>query len=134
MVRKKTKPNSAPDQGFTPTNSKVENSPALKAVVTTASPVAIAEPIAEEAPRASKKAAKTKVVESGETVEPVEKEAEPVSKKTAKEQTSEKPVKMKRLTLDIAKPLHKAIKARAVEEGVPMVDMLRSLLEKYYGN
>lgn len=45
---------------------------------------------------------------------------------------SEKAAKMKRLTLDIAKPLHKAIKAKAVEEGVPMVDMLRSLLEEHY--
>jgi predicted DNA binding CopG/RHH family protein len=55
------------------------------------------------------------------------------SKKAAKEQSSEKTGKKKRLTLDISKPLHKAIKAKAVEEGIPMVDMLRSLLEKHYG-
>lgn len=55
----------------------------------------------------------------------------PVSKKVTSP-TSEKATKMKRLTLDIAKPLHKAIKAKAVEEGVPMVDMLRSLLEEHY--
>jgi predicted DNA binding CopG/RHH family protein len=63
-------------------------------------------------------------------------ETTPVSKKGTPEQTSEKVIekaaKMKRLTLDIAKPLHKAIKAKAVEEGMPMVDMLRSLLEKHY--
>ncbi|MCY7275612.1 MAG: hypothetical protein LH702_18215 [Phormidesmis sp. CAN_BIN44] len=141
MVRKKAKVNSTIDQRSALTNHKIEKSPALEAVSPAASPVAIAEPTVEKSTRASKKAAKTKVAESVKEAEPVEKEAEPVekeaepaSKKTAKEQASEKPVKMKRLTLDIAKPLHKAIKAKAVEEGIPMVDMLRSLLEKYYGN
>jgi predicted DNA binding CopG/RHH family protein len=43
-------------------------------------------------------------------------------------------VKIKRLTLDISEDLHKAIKTRAVVEGVPMANMLRSLLEKNYGN
>jgi predicted DNA binding CopG/RHH family protein len=43
-------------------------------------------------------------------------------------------VKMKRLTLDISEDLHKAIKTRAVVEGVPMANMLRSLLEENYGN
>jgi hypothetical protein len=66
------------------------------------------------------------------TAEVVATETAPVSKKGTPEPTSEKAIKMKRLTLDIAKPLHKAIKAKAVEEGVPMVDMLRSLLEKHY--
>jgi hypothetical protein len=42
------------------------------------------------------------------------------------------PVKMKRLTLDIPEPLHKAIKMRSVQEGVAMVDMLRELLAKHY--
>ncbi len=42
------------------------------------------------------------------------------------------PVKMKRLTLDIPEPLHKAIKTRSVEEGVSMVDMLRDLLTEHY--
>lgn len=41
---------------------------------------------------------------------------------------------MKRLTLDIPIDLHRAIKRRAVEEGVTMADLLRSLLEKHYGN
>lgn len=43
-------------------------------------------------------------------------------------------VKMKRLTLDIPEELHKAIKTRAVVEGVPMANMLRSLLDQNYGN
>jgi predicted DNA binding CopG/RHH family protein len=60
-------------------------------------------------------------------------EVEPIASKKS-ESAPEKATKMKRLTLDIAKPLHKAIKARAVEEGIPMVDMLRSLLEKHYSN
>lgn len=70
-----------------------------------------------------------------QTIEPVAEEAAPVTKKAAKEkeQASEKAIKMKRLTLDIPKPLHKAIKAQAVEEGISIVDMLRTLLEQHYG-
>jgi len=41
--------------------------------------------------------------------------------------------KRKRLTLDLPEGLHRAIKRRAVEEGVTMVDMLRKLLEEQYG-
>ena len=41
--------------------------------------------------------------------------------------------KMKRLTLDLPEGLHRAIKRRAVEEGVTMVEMLRTLLEERYG-
>jgi predicted DNA binding CopG/RHH family protein len=40
--------------------------------------------------------------------------------------------KMKRLTLDIPETLHRTIKLRAVEQGVPMADLLRELLEKHY--
>jgi predicted DNA binding CopG/RHH family protein len=40
---------------------------------------------------------------------------------------------MKRLTLDLPEGLHRAIKHRAVEEGVTMVDLLRKLLEEQYG-
>jgi len=40
--------------------------------------------------------------------------------------------KMKRLTLDIPESLHRAIKRKAVEEGVTMADQLRSLLEEHY--
>ena len=41
--------------------------------------------------------------------------------------------KTKRLTLDLPEGLHRAIKLRAVGEGVTMVDMLRKLLEEQYG-
>ena len=43
----------------------------------------------------------------------------------------EKP-KMKRLTLDIPETLHRAIKMKSVEQGVPMADLLRELLERNY--
>lgn len=55
-------------------------------------------------------------------------EAEPVTPVVQKRE------KMKRLTLDIPETLHKAIKARSVEKGVAMVDMLREDLAKKYGN
>jgi hypothetical protein len=45
---------------------------------------------------------------------------------------AEPPVKMKRLTLDISEELHRAIKRRSVDEGKPMVDMLRELLEQNF--
>lgn len=41
--------------------------------------------------------------------------------------------KMKRLTLDVPESLHRAIKSKAVSEGVTMADMLRELLEKEFG-
>ncbi len=40
---------------------------------------------------------------------------------------------MKRLTLDLHEPLHRAIKKNAAEEGVTMAQKLRSLLSKHYG-
>jgi predicted DNA binding CopG/RHH family protein len=40
---------------------------------------------------------------------------------------------MKRLTLDIPEELHRAIKRKAVDEGVTMAELLRSLLEQHYG-
>lgn len=43
-------------------------------------------------------------------------------------------VKMKRLTLDIPDHLHRAIKRKAADEGVPMADLLRALLLEHYGN
>ncbi len=45
--------------------------------------------------------------------------------------TETKP-KMKRLTIDVSEELHRAIKMKAVEQGTPMADMLRSLLENNY--
>lgn len=88
----------------------------------------------DEAKEKKAKEAKAKKQAAIEPVvpEPIAAETLPASKKGTSEQAADKATKMKRLTLDIAKPLHKAIKAKAVEEGVPMVDMLRSLLEENY--
>jgi hypothetical protein len=44
-----------------------------------------------------------------------------------------KPEKIKRLTLDIPESLHKAIKLKATNDGVTMVELLRGLLEEHYG-
>jgi hypothetical protein len=41
--------------------------------------------------------------------------------------------KMKRLTFDIPAPLHKAIKARAVEEERPMNAILIEVLQQHFG-
>jgi predicted DNA binding CopG/RHH family protein len=98
------------------------------------------EPIAaESAPVETPSEGKAEKVKAGKVKAGKVKEAKaqaadepPIAAKKS-EPESEKPTKMKRLTLDIAKPLHKAIKAKAVEEGIPMVDMLRSLLEEHYG-
>lgn len=49
-------------------------------------------------------------------------------------QSSIESVKMKRLTLDIPETLHRSIKLQAVTQSVSMVDLLRTLLEKEYGN
>jgi hypothetical protein len=49
-----------------------------------------------------------------------------------KERTVTTEQKMKRLTLDLPEGLHRAIKRRAVDEGVTIVDMLRKLLEEHY--
>lgn len=45
----------------------------------------------------------------------------------------DQPGKIKRLTLDIPEGLHRAIKRKAVEEGVTMADLLRTLLEQHFG-
>jgi hypothetical protein len=50
-----------------------------------------------------------------------------------REKTTTPEQKKKRLTLDLPEGLHRAIKRRAVEEGVTMVEMLRTLLEERYG-
>ena len=50
-----------------------------------------------------------------------------------REKTTAPEQKMKRLTLDLPEGLHRTIKRRAVEEGVTMVEMLRTLLEEQYG-
>ena len=50
-----------------------------------------------------------------------------------RERTATTEQKMKRLTLDLPEGLHRAIKLRAVSEGVTIADMLRKLLEEHYG-
>ena len=42
--------------------------------------------------------------------------------------------KLKRLTLDISEDLHRSIKMKSVSLGIPMVDMLRTLLDSNYGD
>jgi predicted DNA binding CopG/RHH family protein len=50
------------------------------------------------------------------------------------ESVAEKPSeKMKRLTLDLPESLHRAIKRRAVDKGTTMIELIRTLLEKHYG-
>ncbi|NES66147.1 MAG: hypothetical protein F6K24_13230 [Okeania sp. SIO2D1] len=44
------------------------------------------------------------------------------------------PEKMRRLTLDISESLHRAIKMKSVEEGVPMANLLRDLLQEHFVN
>jgi predicted DNA binding CopG/RHH family protein len=60
-----------------------------------------------------------------------------VQERTAEQKKNDLPdqplEKMKRLTLDIPEPLHRAIKSKAVAQGRTMVDMLRELLEETYG-
>jgi predicted DNA binding CopG/RHH family protein len=46
---------------------------------------------------------------------------------------SEKPGKMKRLTLDLPEELHRVIKINAAKEGMTMAEKLRALLSDYYG-
>ena len=41
-------------------------------------------------------------------------------------------MRMKRLTLDLEEPLHRAIKKSAAEEGVTMAEKLRALLGAHY--
>lgn len=50
----------------------------------------------------------------------------------AEQPKEDQPVKIKRLTLDIPEGLHRAIKRKAVEEGVTMADLLRVLLEQHF--
>ena len=45
---------------------------------------------------------------------------------------SEKSERIKRLTLDLPEPLHRAIKIAAAQEGVTMAEKLRALLMTHY--
>jgi len=47
--------------------------------------------------------------------------------------TKTKGVTLKRLTLDLPESIHKAIKHKAVDKGISMVELLQSLLEKHFG-
>ena len=49
------------------------------------------------------------------------------------EETKQPQEKMKRLTLDIPESLHRNLKKKAADEGVPMADMLRQDLTQKYG-
>jgi predicted DNA binding CopG/RHH family protein len=119
-----TAQSSAPTLSVVPSTDEVE--PAKPAQVDKKKEQEYPEGKAERG-KAGKAKGKSKEAKSAAEVPPI------ASKKSESEPVSDKSTKMKRLTLDIAKPLHKAIKARAVEEGIPMVDMLRSLLEEHYG-
>jgi predicted DNA binding CopG/RHH family protein len=44
------------------------------------------------------------------------------------------PTKMKRLTIDVSETLHRALKLKSVEQGVPMADLVRDLLEQHFGS
>jgi hypothetical protein len=114
----------SPDEGNVQ-GTDVEESPVLESSTSTPEPTAVKAVKAKTA-RATKKVAQKQAVAL------VEAQPAPVPDEPVKEQASEKAVKMKRLTLDISKPLHKAIKAKAVEEGISIVDMLRALLTKHY--
>jgi hypothetical protein len=46
--------------------------------------------------------------------------------------SSQLPVSMKRLTLDLPEPLHRAIKRKAADDGVTMAEKLRALLSEHY--
>lgn len=43
-----------------------------------------------------------------------------------------KPVKMKRLTLDVSEDLHRRIKTSCANRGSKMADEIRALLEKHF--
>lgn len=133
MANKKVKMDVKPNADPSSTNldegdvqgTNVEESPVPEAASSTPEPSGV-KAVKEKTVRATKRVAQKQVAAL------VEAQPATVSDKSAKEKTSEKAVKMKRLTLDISKPLHKAIKAKAVEEGISIVDMLRALLKEHY--
>jgi predicted DNA binding CopG/RHH family protein len=58
--------------------------------------------------------------------------AKPIDPRRKTMSTPQPPVRMKRLTLDLSEPLHRAIKKNAAEEGVTMAQKLRVLLSEHY--
>jgi len=53
-------------------------------------------------------------------------------RRKALDTSSQPPVRIRRLTLDLPEPLHRAIKKNAAEEGVTMAQKLRALLRAHY--
>jgi predicted DNA binding CopG/RHH family protein len=123
-------PNAESEIATEPSPKKMTHAAKRTATLQPVTPVA-EDPVDSSTP---KQARSTKETAKSQVLAPVAEESAPTAKKSAKEkdQTSDKVKKMKRLTLDIPKPLHKAIKAQAVEEGISIVDMLRTLLEQHY--
>jgi hypothetical protein len=88
-------------------------------------------------PNAAQQIAKLDQFVSGKISDPAPKPSIPAATPpTVSENTTDsvEKAKMKRLTLDISEDLHKAIKMQSVTLGIPMVDMLRKLLESHYGS
>ncbi|MGG6267247.1 hypothetical protein ACQ4M3_41895 [Leptolyngbya sp. AN03gr2] len=134
MVNKKTKSKVQPEPNPVPPTPE----PALSENNAEVSPAIVDEKPATKA-KSSRTTKKTEIPPVEAVIPPIAEPViaepvivEPVPQKSDKKAEKEKATKLKRLTLDIPKPLHKAIKAQAVEEGIPMVDMLRTLLENHY--
>lgn len=88
-------------------------------------------------PNAAQQIAKLDQFVSGKIADSAPKPSIPAATpSTVSENTTDsvEKAKMKRLTLDISEDLHKAIKMQSVTLGIPMVDMLRKLLESHYGS
>ena len=71
---------------------------------------------------------------SGTLVPESQAESKPAESIVQTPQIETEKTKLKRLTLDISEDLHRSIKMKSVSLGIPMVDMLRTLLESNYGN
>ena len=71
---------------------------------------------------------------SGNLAATLQAESKPAQSIVQAPQIETEKTKLKRLTLDISEDLHRSIKMKSVSLGIPMVDMLRTLLESNYGN
>jgi len=71
---------------------------------------------------------------SGNLATESQSESKPAESIIQTPQTDTEKTKLKRLTLDISEDLHRSIKMKSVSLGIPMVDMLRTLLDSNYGN
>ena len=90
--------------------------------------------VAKKVPFTAKPSAADKFVSGSLAIE-----AEPIKSEPAESIVQTLPIetektKLKRLTLDISEELHRSIKMKSVSLGIPMVDMLRTLLDSNYGN